>query len=227
MATIAAAVAVHLIIPRDSWALCESDADCSDGRKCVDGLCVLPEAVAEVAADGEAVESTNWGLGAGVAGLIAAAAVATTGIIAGANTDVDHVYLPFATASTAMLVITTPIVFVGGKSARVEETVNGISALRIIGWIVWGLSVATSAVTFLAYAIADGPPPAELLYSTSSGGAVGELMIAGDAMVSAGQVTSAKAVLSSDQPMFMPSISFAPSETPGHSVASINLAASF
>lgn len=221
-------LALHLVAPPSSWAICEKDADCDDGRLCREGLCMLPAAV-DAAAEEPAPTSSGWAMGAGVAGLFAAAAVAANGVVSGASTDNEIMSLPFGVASLAILTITAPIVFAGGKSARVDGQVSGISVLRIFGWILYGVAVGVGGISYAIAGTTDDALPPELVYTVTLGGAVGELFMAIDAMVSHTQAkTQNEALLgAADLPSIVPIVSVVPGIERGSVVGTVGFGAAF
>lgn len=96
---------------------------------------------------------TGWTRGAGILGLVSAAAIiglGTAGAVAANNFD-EEIALPFAGASTVVGGVLLPISASGGNSGAER----GPSFVRILGWVTYGLFMGMAVVTLFAWYVDD------------------------------------------------------------------------
>ena len=130
-------------------------------------------------------ELPGWALGgaimgfvsAGVVGALAAGSAATAGDLVPS--------LPLGATATLVFAITVPIVATAGGSARYGAGVPGSLALRIVGWILYGLTLA-NAVVAVALGV-ESQVPVPVIASLGGLGVLTEVLMAIDALVARGQ----------------------------------------
>jgi len=81
-----------------------------------------------------------------------------------------------------LLAAAAPITFAGGRSARNQAAVNGISGLRIAGWIFYGVTLAVSGILLLTRA-AKAEIPDGFVSGTGAAGALTMAFFSIDAVV--------------------------------------------
>ncbi len=198
--TMVSVLCALLMIPMEAWALCTADADCKDGRVCRDGICVLGGGGGGGYDDGGDLSAgtgggTGWSLGAGIVGLlfsIAIASSASAAAIAADDRD-EETAIPLAVTAAVLTGAMVPVVFAGGKSARRASQVRGVGAMRVLGWILYGVTMAGWIVTSY-FPLIDEDVPGAYLAALGAGGALSELFMSIDAFVSYGQAKSASSL---------------------------------
>ena len=187
--TMVSVLCALLMIPMEAWALCTADADCKDGRVCRDGICVLGGGGGGGYDDGGDLSAgtgggTGWSLGAGIVGLLFS--------IAADDRD-EETAIPLAVTAAVLTGAMVPVVFAGGKSARRASQVRGVGAMRVLGWILYGVTMAGWIVTSY-FPLIDEDVPGAYLAALGAGGALSELFMSIDAFVSYGQAKSASSL---------------------------------
>lgn len=147
---LAAAVAVA---PLSAKAQCTRDTDCKADRICVGGACTAPGVPAgAVAPSAEVAGNPDPGWARAGGGLAIGAEIAVVALtLAGSfmivpddaaktQTYTNKDGLPLVIAAGALGAVMSPVAFVGGRSARESAPgVRGVPALRVLGWVFYGL----------------------------------------------------------------------------------------
>lgn len=121
----------------------------------------------------------GWAFSAGLVGIVSA--VGIVGLSIGSvATDGEPASAYLGIAATGLLALSTPIVAVGGASARTNPLIQGSGATRTFGWIGYGLSL-TSAVALMFVGAADNDVPAGMIAATGILGAGSVIAFAVDA----------------------------------------------
>jgi hypothetical protein len=148
--------------------------------------------------------TTGWAVGAGIYGAISMAVVAALTITSLATYYQAPVPTIIGAIATIFFAISAPIVAGGAGSARHSRQVSGALGARIVGWILYGLTLA-SAVISVALGAAGLSVPIPLIVTLGGGGVLSLLCFTLDAFISAGQARALKEQLSAT-----PSLSHAP-----------------
>jgi hypothetical protein len=128
--------------------LCSHGQTCTENRQCVGtALGDLQEGVAD----------PGWARGAAILGFIATPVVLGLGIASAAKHKDQWTAIGLGAGATGVTGVVVPIVAVGGGSARKNPRVNGVLALRIVGWITYGLVMA-DATALIAMGVAEVDP---------------------------------------------------------------------
>jgi hypothetical protein len=77
--------------------------------------------------------------------------------------------LPIGVAVTVLLAVDAPLTFAGGVSTGARTGVPGVPALRVLGWIVYGMSLA-AAGTLVGLGAVKRTPPAGLVTGVAAMG---------------------------------------------------------
>jgi hypothetical protein len=164
LAGLAAALLVALV-PLDAVAQCTRDTDCKGDRVCVKGECVAPSAVNGALPSPSREVPGNpdpgWARAAGgiaVGAQVAAVALTVIGAMMIVPDDAAHTQtylnkdgLPLVIAAGALGAIAAPVAFVGGRSARESSpSVRGVPALRVLGWVFYGLYLVAYGLDSIA-----------------------------------------------------------------------------
>ena len=90
----------------------------------------------------------GWAQGASIFGYVSAGVIAAlaTGVIATNNPDAEDISLVLGGLAVTYAGVSIPLVAIGGGSARNHPDVRGVLALRISGWIGYGLTMAESTI---------------------------------------------------------------------------------
>lgn len=121
----------------------------------------------------------GWAFSAGVLGVVSAAGVVGLSIGAAA-TDGEPASAYLGLAATGLLALSTPLVAVGGASARTNPLIQGSSTVRTLGWVGYGLSLS-SAVALMFVGVSDKDVPVGLIAATGMLGAGSLVAFAVDA----------------------------------------------
>jgi hypothetical protein len=129
----------------------------------------------------------GWASGAGIYGIVSG--VVALGLAIGAEATKEDTVpsTPLGGVATALFGISLPIVAVGGSSARNNPAVTGSTALRIVAWIGYGITLADAAV-LLAQAGGSTPPDGQIL-SVGLLGVASMACMSTDAFMSANEAT--------------------------------------
>lgn len=154
--------------------------------------------------------SSGWAVGAGVYGIITMVVTATlTGICLG----LYDTGLPSTIAgaiATIFYAVSNPIVAAGAGSARRGGQVSGLVGARIVGWILYGLTLAT-AVLMVGLGLAGDQVPVPLIVSLGAGSVLSTLFMTLDAFVSASQARTLKEELGAGGVRHAPFVALVPS----------------
>lgn len=135
--------------------------------------------------------SAGWAVGAGIYGIVTMVATATLiGITLGLYDSGLPSTIAGATA-TIFFAVSNPIIAAGGGSARRSGQVSGLLGARIVGWILYGLSLAT-AVVMVGLGLADVAVPIPSIVGLGAGAILSTLFLSLDAFVSASQAKTLK-----------------------------------
>lgn len=139
---------------------CQTDVQCKGDRICVRGACqdpggpspASPDSPPMIIDDGSksAYSDPGWTKGAAILSFVGAAAVLGLGGASAATSDEDIPAIPLGAAATLVGAIVFPIAASGGGSG----SERGSIALRIIGWVTYGLTIANAAV-LIGLGVAD------------------------------------------------------------------------
>jgi hypothetical protein len=203
MRTIIASLIILVIVvggaPARAQSMCLDDAECAPGQACRQQRCVgsapAPAPLQPYAAPQPYVPQPyvytprpaspgiSWAGGAGIFGLVSSGVV--LGLASASEGTKDQLVpsLPLGVTATVLLAASVPIVAAGGISARREGQVRGILALRVLGWIFYGLSLA-EAGGLIALGTMEVTPPDGMIISTGLLGVSSLVMMSADALVS-------------------------------------------
>lgn len=156
--------------------------------------------------------SSGWAVGAGIYGIITMVVTATlTGICLG----LYDTALPSTIAgaiATIFYTVSNPIVAAGAGSARRGGQVSGLVGARIVGWILYGLTLAT-AVLMAGLGLGELQVPVPLIVSFGAGAVLSTLFMTLDAFVSASQARTLKEELGTPGVRHAPFVAVVPSST--------------
>lgn len=185
---ITTAVAV-LVAPVAARADCTKDTDCGGPSVCEDGQCVSASGAEE---EGVTVRyaagartgvsaSSGWALPGAIIGVIGALGVAALSLASELRSDDRQPSLLLEGGAAVLLAAAGPVAFAGGRSAR-SSGATGITALRVLGWVFYGITLGVDAIVLLVRAgdvdIAPG-----LITGTGAGGALVLSLFSIDAIV--------------------------------------------
>lgn len=129
----------------------------------------------------------GWGLGAGIFGFAITAPIVALGLAS----EIEQYpgcpelpSLPLGASALILHIASAPIVFAGGQSTRRAAGVRGILALRIIGWIAYGLTVVDGIVLVTLGALPDVPLPDGVIGSVTGLALATMLAMSADTIVS-------------------------------------------
>lgn len=177
--------------------------------------------------------SEGWALGGAIVGYVFAPIVLGLPLLATnwVNTENDSPVYVIAGTFLLSFAASAPISFAGGKSARNEaEGINGVVAMRIIGWVFYGVQLFHS-ITIMGLGIGGVEFSKALVGTLGITGMLSLLSFATDAIITRRQVQDANAARSSAsterrRAIFSPMIGAYQTITGGHTPL-IGLAASF
>ena len=165
----------------------------------------------------------GFALATGIVGTIFAPGIMTLGIIAAVQTDKSNKYKPVivngkkvstnehqinatvcGSIATGALLVATPLIAVGSHSAHGAGgcSVNGCIPLKIIGWVLYGLSIAQS-VTEMAIGWSGQKVPPGLVMATTITAFVSMTCHTTDAYVSFSQAGKGSTVSINDAPFYL------------------------
>jgi hypothetical protein len=131
----------------------------------------------------------GWAFAAGIMGLIAAGSV--FGLTVGAavtndgyDYDTSRILATSATLTTAVF---GPIIAIGAGSARNHPAVTGSTALRVVGWILYGISIASALVALSIAIAAESEIDSGIIYAIGTASTLSLVSFSLDAFISAGQ----------------------------------------
>jgi len=164
-------------LPSVARAQCAKDTDCKGDRICSAGSCV----------DGTSRKPKKvWALSAGASGVVSGGLTLGMAITADVLFDPERLYSTTSLIGAYLLttIIQSPIIAVGGRSARVATGVEGERGARVGGWIFYGVGIASFPV-IAAYGFAtEGPPPHGWILGSGIACALSQALLAVDAFVS-------------------------------------------
>lgn len=190
-----------------------------------------PDPPPYVAPTSSVAPSTGWAMGAGIAGLISAVAVLGLGVgsemAAHDGTrnycdeydcyeegDTDKA-LTLGGAATGILAIMGPVVFSGARSPK-GDGVWGVGALRVVGWITYGVGLALAGGQ-LVLGLTDEDVPEGFIAATGVVCATSLTMFSIDAFIARGQASRLMAVVPKANPDST-SFAYQPVVTPVYSL---------
>ena len=189
-------VALALALAVAASAPCTKDADCKGARVCMDGTCAFPER-GRGGGTLEALESRpgppsdpdpGWAIPGSIVGFGGAALSLALAIGGEVTREEDVPGMPLRVASLVTVAAVGPITFVASGSARgTDPRVRGVMALRIIGWISYGVTLASGLGLFFMGEVTGDPPPALTVAGTGVLGAASLSLFAIDALVAGRQ----------------------------------------
>lgn len=193
--TLVGVLCALLMIPMDAWAMCTSNDECEEGRVCEGGICILTGSVGDL--DNDLPANTGWAMAGGIIGLIGALGIGITGFASGAAAEGrdEETAIPLGVVAALLTVAMVPVAFAGARSARRAGDVRGVGALRVLGWILYGLTIAGTLGSLYVLLLDEDVPP-ELIYALTVGGVMSELFMAIDAFVGYGQAKSQSSLAS-------------------------------
>jgi hypothetical protein len=145
----------------------------------------VPPPFGEAPIGGGIVVDRGWSVSAFWIGVFTAAGVLATGIAAAAVASPDdRVGTGLAVGSMSLMSVAGPTVALGGASARGHPYVPGARGVRIAAWLIWSLSLVTG-ISALATDIDESDGGRAVLVSAAGFGALGLVLFALDALVSA------------------------------------------
>ncbi len=217
--TILVMVGVALFVtPMDARAGCEKDTDCKGDRICVEGECVSPgrAGVNRIPATPPA-DAGGWALGASITGFISAGVTMGLGtgsaILRGKGEKGPAVGM--GVAATVLMGALGPTVNAGSSSARDGTTVGGSLGLRVTGWVLYGITLASS-VSFMVMGLGFEKPPHPAQLGVTGGlGGLSLTFFSIDALISRSQAIDywrKGATADADRPS--PGLQLAPLITP-------------
>jgi hypothetical protein len=179
--------AAMLAAPVLASAQCKADIDCKGNRICDRGRCVSEEERVTVRR-GRRYEppppaDPGWSLPAAIVGVFGGL------VVSGLSLYAELVLQNQPSTATALelgafvlLAAVAPVVFAGGKSARNQTAVNGVTGLRIAGWVFYGITLAVAGVVLLTR-LGDTDTPDGLITGTGAAGALTIACFSIDAVV--------------------------------------------
>ncbi len=169
--------------------------------------------------------STGWAMAASIIGFVSGAGVIAMGIISSSESaDSQELYDSepcwssgecsmaeeneaqswiFGISALALGAAASPIVFVGGKSARRHGDVDGSVPFRIVGWASYGACLS-GAVTLVGLGIAEVRAPSALIGIIGGIGGLSLFSFAIDALISRNQAKAAAAEYTSGEARILP-----------------------
>jgi hypothetical protein len=125
---------------------------------------------------------TGWGLGAGILGFVMAGL--SVGLAGASAATSAHLIpsLPLGAAGLGLTIIFGPIVASGGSSSRRGADVHGVVALRIVGWIFYGLTIA-GGLAMVVMGIMEVAPPMPMFAVMAACDGVSMLSLSIDSLV--------------------------------------------
>jgi hypothetical protein len=126
--------------------------------------------------------SPGWSMGGAIVGFAAAAGAFGLSLASELTKEDQIPAIPLGVAATVLTASLAPVAFAGGSSARRGDA-RGVLALRIVGWIAYGLSMV-NAVALIGLGAAEIEPPDGSIVSAGGLAAVSLLSFATDALVS-------------------------------------------
>lgn len=130
----------------------------------------------------------GWAVGAGVIGIVGAAAVAGLSI-GSAITHGKSASVALGVAGLATMTIVDPIVAIGGRSARDNPVNQGLPVVRVLSWIGYGVTLASS-IGLVVYGADHKDVAPGLIASVGMLGVLSTVGFAVDALTSARQAAS-------------------------------------
>ncbi len=115
----------------------------------------------------------GWSRGGGIAGITISAGVLSLGTASELTRDHLAPSLALGISATLLLAVNVPIGYAGGVATRARTGVPGVPALRVIGWILYGLSLAGAGALVGLGAISKQPPSGLIAGVTSIGTSAG------------------------------------------------------
>jgi hypothetical protein len=191
-----------VVVAGSAWAQCNTDAECPSGGACTNGACVTPStpnapsapaaATAPSLGDQAAKSKGNWAAGGAAIGFVGTGPVVMSGIIAmaflifGPNYSTTAAGLSFTLLTAALVGGLGPLAEAGAASARFDETIYGSPGSRIVGWVMYGLSLGGAAATLVTWFSGSGLEIVSftLMLGTLITGATALLLFALDAVES-------------------------------------------
>lgn len=195
VATFFAATAMAQTPPADAG--CQNDMQCKGDRVCVQGRCQNPTsapAPSGVVVVPSAPPNTvivpqrepdpprdGWTMAGSVIGIVSAAAVLGLGTAAAATVEEDEDFPSAPLSGTASLLggVLIPITAIAATSA----TERGSTALKVVGWISYGLFIINSGVVFANRITDNDAPYVAMIAPMTALGVISSLSFAADAFI--------------------------------------------
>jgi hypothetical protein len=178
---------------RQGTCVSQCNPPCEPGYRCdtTQRDCVPVQNVNGPANTGNRADAagTGGGKGAGITGLALSPVVLGLSIgstVSRAASDGVAPALPLGVASIVVGDIVAPIAAAGGASSR-HSGARGVLALRLVGWIAYGLSNAVLAAMVGIGLGTDAPPPPAVILVDGVLATVGSVMLSADALASGSQ----------------------------------------
>jgi len=213
-------------------AQCTTSADCPQGGTCTNGACTTPgtatqqQAPAALPAESRGVSvgdqsqkaQKHWAGGAAALGFIATGPVVASGILSmtflifgGSNSSTVGPGIGFTLLTMALVGALCPVVELGAASARFDESNDGSPGGRIVGWVFYGLSLASGVASLLGL-IGNSGLSFFFAFGTLIAGGVALLCFGVDAAVSGSRANAINERRSTSAAVrLMPSFALAPS----------------
>jgi hypothetical protein len=151
-------------------------------------------------------------LGAGIYGIVTMAVTATLiGVTLGLYGSGSSSAIVGA-VTTIFFAVSNPIVAAGAGSARNGGQVAGLLGARVVGWILYGLTLAT-AVVMVGLGLANVTVPVPIIVALGAGALLSTLFMSLDAFVSASQARTLKEEMRSNALRHAPFFGLVPSTT--------------
>lgn len=104
-------------------------------------------------------ELPGWALGGAILGFVAAPLILGLSIGSAATTGELVPSLPLGALATVVFGITVPLIAGAGGSARNGTGVNGAVGLRVVGWILYGITLGLAVVAVVLGVTTEIPAP--------------------------------------------------------------------
>ncbi|MFT3713068.1 MAG: EB domain-containing protein [Archangium sp.] len=165
-----ALVALMMVLGGSAAAQCNTDSECPAGGACTNGTCVTPgtpaapvaapaapEALAPSVGDQASKSKGNWAAGGASIGFIGTGPVVVSGIFAmfflifGPNSSTIVPGVIFTALTGLFVAGLGPLAELGAASARYDESNEGSPGSRVMGWVLYGVSLAGTVATLTTW----------------------------------------------------------------------------
>ncbi|MCA1829611.1 MAG: hypothetical protein LC689_22020 [Myxococcales bacterium] len=181
-------------------AQCKADVDCKGDRICVRSECVEPAGkVARVVPFDRS--DPGWARTGGTVALVGAAATLALAIVAESMTANHEDGTGVGAAAVAVAIPSALVAAFGSSSVRGAD---GSPALRVVGWIAFGVALVDAAY-LITLGLNDVRAPTGAAVSTGVLGALGIGCLSADAFIRAGEADdAARRLATGDGPRLIP-----------------------